>query len=148
MELIKTSAKVRRLDPSPDAVALFDVLLIAVMLTLTSSKFILSPGMGVDLSSEALPTMQNAEEMLSQDNMSVITAGGKSMLIFEGKIFSSKTLETHLAQTKSPMRSKATLLIKADKNIDSQTLIDICQAAKEGGFGRVQIAAKPMQSDK
>ena len=45
-----------------------------------------------------------------------------------------------MAEKKSSNNSRDTLLIKADKNVDTQTLLDICISAKKGGFKKVHIA--------
>ena len=146
MTIVNTSSRVRKTEISVDAVALFDILLIALMMTLASSKFILSPGMGIDIESDALPEISSPENALTDEDICVVNASGKSMLIFEDEIFAIPALQKHFAATKSS-RKNSILLIKTDKTLDTQTLLEICNAAKAGGFKRVQIAAT-QKSDK
>jgi len=146
MNLVNTSSRVRKADVGLESAALFDVLLIAVLLLLTGSKFILAPGIGIEVGGDALPTSAVLEKSLTSDSAScVLTAAGNSMLIFDGRIMTVKDFARSLAQTRGSQH-RSTLLLKTSKNIDAQTLLDIFQAAKDGGFTKVQIAAKPSDS--
>lgn len=140
MTIVNTSARVRKTEISIDPVALFDVLLIALIMSLASSKFILSPGMGIDIDSDSLPKIPAVDSALTDEDICVVNASGKSMLIFEGEIFAIPALRKHFEATKAS-RKNSILLIKTEKTLDTQTLLEICSAAKSGGFKRVQIAA-------
>ena len=141
MTIVNISSKVRKTEVSVDAVALFDILLIALMMSMLSSKFILSPGMGIDIGADSRPERSATENALTDEDICVLNASGKSMLIFEGEIFAVPALQKHFAATKAK-RKNSILLIKTDKTLDTQTLLEICNAAKSGGFKRVQIAAR------
>ena len=83
MTIVNTSSRVRKTEISVDAVALFDILLIALMMTLASSKFILSPGMGIDIESDALPEISSPENALTDEDMAQIDSLDKGKPFFE-----------------------------------------------------------------
>ena len=103
------------------------------------SKFVLAPGLSVDLNSQIqLPTMPQPEYANVNSDITVLTAKGNSMIIFEGAICDKKTLKKKMQLSKR----KGTILIKADKSLSIQELLDIAQIAKHGGFQKIHIAAK------
>ena len=122
--------------------ALLDILLIALMLIMTASKFVLAPGMTMEVGGgeNVLPDT-NAPDFAGVDSdLSVLTMEGSSMLIFDGSIYNMRSLERKMKNFK---RGGDVLLIKADKHMPIQSLIDIAEIAKKGGFKKIHIAAKP-----
>lgn len=137
---VNVFSKIEKETLSLSAPALFDALLLALMLSLASSKFVLAPGMSADFGEDfALPSMASPECANASESLSVLTAKGNSMIIFDGTIFTPDTFAANMKKS----RRGGVLLIKADKNISVQELIKIAQAAKAGGFERVHIAANP-----
>lgn len=137
---VNVFSKIEKETLSLSAPALFDALLLALMLSLASSKFVLAPGMSADLGDDfALPSISAPEYANASESLSVLTAKGNSMIIFDGSIFTPDTFAANMKKS----RRGGVLLIKADKNISVQELIKIAQAAKAGGFERVHIAANP-----
>lgn len=121
--------------------ALFDVLLIALMFTLLSSKFILAPGFGIDLGQTInLPRAEagSLQGEFADDDVTVLNLRGRGMIIFEGRIYN----EDAFARFMQTYRPKGpVLLLKADAGMNSQTLLNICALAEKAGFKRVQVAA-------
>lgn len=144
MNLVNTTAKVRKQEISVDAVALFDILLIALMMTLIGSKFVAATGLQVGLNSYAdnLPQMQSPEKAVATTDIDVLSARGDSMLIFDGTIYNIDSFRRSFAKPKKGV-SRGSILIKSDKNLSVQTLMEICEAAKSAGFKNAIIAAKP-----
>ena len=125
MNLVNTTSKVRKQEISVDAVALFDILLIALMMTLLGSKFVSSPGLGLELGAgKDLPKMASPDGAITDADINVLSARGETMLIFDGAIYSVDSFRR-----------------QADKNLGAQTLVEICEAAKAAGFDKAVIAA-------
>lgn len=140
MNLVNTTSKVRKQEISVDAVALFDILLIALMMTLLGSKFVSSPGLGLELGAgKDLPKMASPDGAITDSDINVLSARGETMLIFDGAIYSVDSFRRHFSRAKKGGRG--TILIKADKNLGAQMLVEICEAAKAAGFEKAVIAA-------
>ena len=140
MRDINTSALVRKADASIDCVALFDILLIALMLTLVGSRFVLAPGLSME--NAPLPSISASNGAVTDAELSVLSAKSPSMIIYDGAIFNMAGLFKKMGDNKV-RNPHAVLLVKADKNVTAQTIIDIASAAKSAGFKRIQLAAKP-----
>ena len=139
MRIVDTSSKVRKERISVSSAALADGVLIALMFMLLGSKFILATGHSIDLS-QTLPVAISPETAITDASIDVLNAKGKSMIIFDGAIFNPQSFARKMLSTKSTDNSQKILLIKANKNVDTQTLLDICASAKKGGFKKVHIA--------
>lgn len=126
--------------------AIFDIMLIAFMFSLLSSKYILAPGISMRLDGEmALPASSGDAigGVFARDSVSVLNIRGKGMVMFEGEIFSEETFSRAMKNYKP--RGEI-LLIKADAAVSGQTLLNICSIAKSAGFKEVQIAARQAHS--
>lgn len=143
MKLVNLSARIKKADPSIETAALFNILLIALMFTLLSSRFIVAPGVNLSFA-------QDDEGKLSgvvvDGHIDVLSARGENMIIFGGNIYTLKTF-AEMMERRPRDKGRGTLLIKADKNVDAQSILEICQIAKSGGFESVHLAANPY-SDK
>ncbi len=121
--------------------ALIDIVLLAFIFSFAAGKYIVAPGLLIDLdSSETLPKISAPDYAVADADLSVLTATGTSMLIFDGAIYDMKSFEKKIAAQKP---AGTTLLIKADKNLTVQSLVEIAEAAKAGGYKKIQLAAKP-----
>ena len=96
MNLVNTTSKVRKQEISVDAVALFDILLIALMMTLLGSKFVSSPGLGLELGAgKDLPKMASPDGAITDSDINVLSARGEAMLIFDGAIYPVASFRRH-----------------------------------------------------
>ena len=123
--------------------AVFDVLLIALMFTMLSSKYILASGISMRLDGEMeLPSAAPSSlgGVFADDSLSVLNIRGKGMIMFGGKIYNEDAFAREMKAFKP--RGEI-LLIKADAGVSGQTLLNICAVAKNAGFKEVQIAARP-----
>ncbi len=142
MNPVNVFAKIPHERMTISAVAIFDILLIALIFTLVSSKFVLAPGLSISVTSDkALPIMNTPERTLVDSDLSVLTAVGNSMLIFDGDIYDKKSLAKKMSNLKG---KNEVLLIKVDKNLTIQSLVEIAELAKTGGFKQIHIAAKEL----
>jgi len=141
MTPVNVFAKVPKESFFISSAALLDILLIAMMLMLTASKFVLAPGMSMELGGKnSLPETSAPDYAGVDSDLSVLTAEGNSMLIFDGSIFNMGTLAKKMKTFKG---GGDVLLIKADKNMSIDSLVKIAEIAKTGGFKKIHIAAKP-----
>ena len=123
--------------------ALFDVFLIALLFTLFSSKFILAPGVEIDLEdSIALPKADSSKmgAAVASDSISVLNLRGKGMVVFDGKIYNPETFARFLQGYKP---AGSVLLIKSDSGVSSELLLEISAAARGVGFKKILLAAEP-----
>jgi len=141
MTKVDVSSKVRRERISLSSAALFDALLIALIFLGLTSKFVLAPGFSIDLSSANIPVCATFDNVIVDEDLTVLNAKSGSMIIFDGAIFTPESFAKRMASY-SRGKDRGVLLLKIDKNVDAQTLIDICNAAKIGGFKKIQIAAE------
>ena len=121
--------------------AIFDVLLIALMFFMLSSKYILASGISVDLNSEInLPEVpkNSMGGAFAEDSISVLNIRGSGMIFFGGKVFNE---EAFAREIKNYKPRGEVLLVKTDAGVSGQTLLNISVLAKEAGFKSIQIAA-------
>ena len=138
MKLVKISERGSKHDASPDAVPLFDILLIALLLSLLSSHYILAEGISID----AMPVQDGPDFALVDASIDVLNAKSQTMIIYDGKIQTLESFLRLMGHRKPPAPRPETLLIKTDKRVDSQTLLSICEAAKKGGYSKILIATR------
>ncbi len=117
-----------------NALAFFDVLLIAFSFSLFSSSFVLSPGLTINLpeggGGPGLPAS------------AVLTVHSDEMLLFEGKLLNMAGLAGALREhVEEP--GEANLLIRFDRSVSVQTLLAVAETARAEGVARVQLAAEP-----
>ncbi len=136
MRLVNLLKRSTKADCSIESAALFDALLIAVMFTLLGSNFIVAPGVELGVVPE------QTKGTPADASIDVLSATSGNMLIYKGEIYTPKSFSKLMSSSKGK-NSGSTLLIKADKNVSAQSILDICEAARLGGFERVRLAAKP-----
>lgn len=146
-----------QLDSRIDAVPLFNVLLIAVLLTLTGSRFIFAPGVPLVLSGDASAAVppKNAPAaagmrlpyagtlLRGEETSSVLTVKSDSMFIFDGHIYDD--LEEAFASKIAPAAAEprgGVLLVKLDRAVSVQGLFRIAELAGKAGFSSLQIAGE------
>lgn len=109
MNLVNTTAKVRRQDISVDCAALFDILLIALMMTLLGSKFVAATGLGISFGGggeSGLPKMGNPDSAVANSDMNVLSARGDSMLIFDGAIYTIDSFRKSFSRARQACKAR------------------------------------------
>jgi biopolymer transport protein ExbD len=129
-----------RLRPPPHGTGSLhyvNVILLVIFFSLLGSRFVLSPGLGVDF---ALPTLNGAR------------AGAEPTpyyinVLRSGQIFTDDGL-VDMGQLHDWLRARAahnarpTLLIRASSEVSLSELVEIQEAAIAAGFGKVLIGAE------
>jgi biopolymer transport protein ExbD len=112
--------------------------LIALFFVLFGSRFVLSPGLGVDFSVPVMPAALAGA--VSTDV--VVSVKGANLAFVEGAKVDFAGLRSHLNE-----RAKGTeglrLLVQADAALTTRDLTEVYDMAREAGFASVQIAAEP-----
>lgn len=125
--------------------AIFDVLLIALFLSLLGSRFVFAPGLTVDLGLDLPQTAQENLKGLPTDavlTVKVLTTKRDNMHIFNGTIYTMPHLEQMFReyQKSNPDARQTILLLKMDKSVTIETQVRIFDLARLAGFAYVQLA--------
>lgn len=135
-----------KLSPRPrDMDALFWVNAGAIVLffTLLGSRFVLATGERVQLGGTGLPVLNSAVERAASV---VLSYKRDNMVLFEGGIFELRQLREPLEAyvNKHP---GAVMLVRVDKQVSVQGLLEVFDLAKSAGFAEVLLAAEPQSAD-
>ncbi|MEM9227272.1 MAG: biopolymer transporter ExbD [Verrucomicrobiota bacterium] len=125
-------------DKRIDVAALFDLLLIALMFLLLSSRFVFAPGETIEL-----PVL-DAELVPGVPTLSVLTYKTDELMILDGRIITLERWEQELARSEA--QSTGYLLVKADRELPLQTLLRLSELARQAGYTGLQIAANTRSS--
>ena len=124
-----------------DPVPILDMLVLALLLSLLFTRYLIFPGVRVDLPKTELSIQQEASRVV------VLTIANNGMLFFKGGVYRQNSIEKAFRQYFAGGQSEATvLLLKTRASMDIQQFLDLCQMAQEGGFSEVQIAADPSRA--
>jgi biopolymer transport protein ExbD len=114
-----------------------NVILLVVFFSLLGSRFVLSPGLGVDFE---LPTLDGARAGAAQTPYYI-------NVLRSGQIFTDDGL-VDMGQLHDWLKARAahevrpTLLIRASSEVSLSELVEIQGVARSAGFGRVLIGAE------
>lgn len=114
-----------------DMVPLVDVLLIGLCLLLMGSGFIGAPGVGI-----ALPEVHDRQVVPVTE---VLTIKHDRMLLFRGRIFTVEELR-HFFEKEGVKVQGGALLVKVDREVSVQALLNVCEVVRQSGFERIQLA--------
>ena len=132
-----------RLRPPPrnfDSLFYVSAGLIALMFVLFGSRFVLSPGLGLDFK---LPVMPTALPGAAATDV-VIAIKGADLIFVEGAKVDSAGLRSWLIG-RAKGHPGLRLLVQADATLTTKDLTGIYEMAHDAGFAGVQIAAEPPQ---
>jgi biopolymer transport protein ExbD len=120
-----------------DAVPVLDLMLIALLFSLLFTRFVMVPGVRVDL--------PDSEMQMQPSNLpvAVLTIGNRGMLFFDGAVFELNSIERGFQQhiQDAPGRD-VVLLVKTEGSMDLQLFLKLCRMAQDAGFVQVQIAGE------
>jgi biopolymer transport protein ExbD len=112
--------------------------LIALFFVLFGSRFVLSPGLGVDFNVPELPGALTGAVATDV----VIAVKGADLAFVEGAKVNFAGLSQYLVE-RAKGRQKLRLLVQADATLTTRELTEIYDMARAAGFAAVQIAAEP-----
>lgn len=131
-------ARLRRPPHGYEFVFYINAGLIAVFFVMFGSRFVLSPGLGMDFSVPVLPAAM--EGAMATDV--VIAVKGPNLAFVDGAKVDFKGLRSHLME-RGKVAAGMRLLVQADASLATRELTEIYDMAKQAGFAAVQIAAEP-----
>jgi len=137
-------AHVTKPSTSFDIVPLLNVCVLLLFFGLLGSRFVLAPGVAINLrlpASDGTP----AEALPTSRVLTVGEAGGREMLIFEGRILNLDSLERLLGERAGAYAGEV-LLLRMDRDVSMVLLVRVCELAKRAGFDQVLLAAEPEQA--
>lgn len=130
-----------RLRPAPrgyESVFYVNAGLLALFFVLFGSRFVLSPGLGVDFS---VPVMPAAVAGAVATDVVIAIKGG-DLAFVEGSRVNFAGLRQFLAE-RAKGRTGLRLLVQADASLTTRDLAEVFDMARVAGFASVQIAAEP-----
>ncbi len=126
-----------------------DIVLLMVLLALLQGKFVLQPGMVVEL-----PRVAFGEGTLPALSMVVVAApapggtGRREIVFFDDNRYrveraaAMERLQEDLARY-GRMQEGSDLVVLADRHVGHGTIMDLCDMARAVGMERVNVAARP-----
>ena len=131
-----------------DAAALADVLLIALLFSLSGSRFIVAPGLAVNLD-EGFALPQAREESLHRlPTVEILTVKDPNMILYQDRFFTLGDLEQSARLQSVPAPAPGTtLLLRINRNVTLDTLFRINEWAARQGFVKVLIAGQTADGD-
>jgi len=131
------SSRLRRADTRIDFIPVLDMIVIAMLVSLLFTRFVVLPGVRVDLPDTDM-RMQYASPAVA-----VLTIGNNGMLFFDGAVVNAATTEQSFGRyIEHSGGSLQVLLIKANASMALQDFLQLCELAKAAGFQQVQLAGK------
>lgn len=112
--------------------------LIALFFVLFGSRFVLSPGLGVDFSVPELPAAITGAVATDV----VVAVKGADMAFVEGAKVNFSGLRQYLVE-RARGQGALRLLVQADASLTTRELTEVYDMARAAGFAAVQIAAEP-----
>ncbi len=112
--------------------------LIVLFFVLFGSRFVLSPGLGVDFK---VPTLPGAMDGAASTDV-VVAIKGADMAFVEGAKVNFAGLRQYLL-SRAGDRAGLRLLVQADAALTTADLTEVYDMARVAGFASVQIAAEP-----
>lgn len=128
----------RRPKMKLDMVPVLDLLVIGLLMSLLFTRFVMVPGVRVDLPDSELRMPHH------EASVAVLTIGNQGMLYFDGSVYEqgsiARAFKHHLSAREHI--DEHVLLVKAEGTMSLQVFLNLCQMAQEAGFEQVQIAGE------
>lgn len=138
-EPLRLTSHLRRPTIQFDVVPVLDLLVIALLFGLLFTRFVMVPGVQVDL------PLSEMQVQPSDKAVSVLTIGNRGMLFFDGGVFEMDTIERgFVSHLEAASVDEIVLLVKADGSMELQRFLRLCQMAQASGFVQVQIAGEQL----
>ena len=130
-------AQLKRPPISFDMIPVLDILVIALLFSLLFTRFVMVPGVRVDLPDSGMQMQP------SNLPVAVLTIGNRGMLFFDGAVFELNSIDTSFQNYIEELPGKdVVLLVKTEGSMDLQLFLELCQMAQNAGFVQVQIAGE------
>lgn len=114
--------------PSINMVPFIDIMLVLLTIVLTTSTFIASGRIPINL-----PHASHDPDLAARTRVIEITAAGE--LFLDGSQLDDSTLKARL----TPLERSTPLMVRADKSLPLQRFVDVADLLKQLGFAKVAI---------
>lgn len=124
--------------PDPDPVPVLDLLTIALLFGLMFTRFVMVPGVSVDLPDSTIQVQPARMPVV------VLTIGHDGNLFFEGNIYNFNSIQSAFDRYFEGREAtgKVTLLLKAPGSMELPGFLELSRIAQSAGFVRIQIIGK------
>lgn len=132
-------AQLKRPPVKLDMVPVLDLLVIALLFSLLFTRFVMVPGVRVDL--------PDSEMQMQPSNLpvAVLTIGNRGMLFFDGAVFEINSINRGFKRhIEDKPGQDVVLLVKTEGSMDLQLFLKLCRMAQDAGFVQLQIAGEHM----
>jgi biopolymer transport protein ExbD len=120
---------------------------VALFFGLLGSRFILGPGVPVQINGGPPGLDIPRTATVTQGAASVVVSYRRdNMVLFEGGIFELRDLNAPMEKYVKG-HPGATMMMRVDKQVSVQGLLDLLDLAKKAGFAHVWLAAEPRRGD-
>ena len=135
-------ASLKRPPISFDMIPVLDLLVIALLFSLLFTRFVMVPGVRVDLPDSDM------QMQLSNLPVAVLTIGNNGMLFFDGAVFELNSIGPSFKNyTKDLSGKDVVLLVKTEGSMNLQLFLELCHMAQSAGFVQVQIAGEHLPNN-
>lgn len=131
------SALVRRPRSGLDLVPVLDLVVTALFIGLLFTRFVMTPGVRVDLPVTDLRISHTYSEV------AVMTISHNGMFFFDGRVYDAGSIRPALeAFVRGSTQEEVALLMKVEGRMEVQQLMELCAAAQAAGFVQVQLSGR------
>ena len=136
-EPFRLTGRLKKPKNGLDLIPVLDLLVIALLVSLLFTRFVVSPGVRVELPSTDM-RMQH-----SPSAVAVMTIGSNGMLFFNGRVYDEKSIRRAFSGfVENAGNEEVALLVKVQSSMNIQSFLALCQAAQNAGFHQVQISGR------
>ncbi len=125
----------RRIDVIVDVTPLIDVVFLLLIFFMLTTTFVSSPGIDVDL-----PKAAHSDSRIEASDI-IVAVNGEGELIYQQKAVSLDELAA-LLEERARASKAATVIVQADENVHHGLVVQVMDAAKAAGFGKLAIATQ------
>jgi biopolymer transport protein ExbD len=127
--------RLKRPEIKVDFIPVLDLMVLALLVSLLFTRFVILPGVRVNLPETDLRMQHDASEV------AVLTIGNEGMLFFAGSVYERGSIEQAFRRhLEDRGEQTSVLLVKAEASMELQFFLDLCRMAQTAGFDEVQIA--------
>ena len=132
--------RLKRPEIKVDIIPVLDLMVLALLISLLFTRFVMLPGVRVNLPETDLRMQHDASEV------AVLTIGNEGMLFFAGSVYEHGSIERAFRTYLEDSDEQASiLLVKAEASMELQLFLDLCRMAQVAGFDEVQIAGDQVE---
>lgn len=119
-----------------------DLCVIGLFFAMFGSKFIIAPGVSIELPKLDASMVSVAEKY---EVLTVNEVEGKEMIMFQGTVLNLSSMRKLLI-ARDTVPEGVTLLVRSDASVSMRTWVALTEIANDAGYANVQLATERRQS--